>query len=72
MLNPFQATYSFNIFSLVVELGSALGLWMGVSALNLFDLGKNSKKPDKYKKNIWIMESKMEFLTVVFDMFRLG
>ena len=30
--------YSFSIFSLVVELGSALGLWLGLSALNIVEL----------------------------------
>ena len=30
--------YSYDIFNLVVELGSALGLWLGFSALSLFDL----------------------------------
>ena len=30
--------YSYDIFSLAVELGSALGLWLGLSLLSLFDL----------------------------------
>ncbi len=34
-----QAVYSFNVFSLVVELGSALGLWLGLSAINFYDFG---------------------------------
>ena len=30
--------YSYDIFSLAVELGSALGLWLGLSLLSLYDL----------------------------------
>ena len=29
--------YAYDVFSLVVELGSALGLWLGFSALSMFD-----------------------------------
>ena len=33
-----QEMYSYDVFALVVELGSALGLWIGLSALSLVDL----------------------------------
>lgn len=33
----FRAAYSFDIFELTVELGSALGLWLGLSAVNCMD-----------------------------------
>ena len=29
--------YSYDLFNLVVDLGSALGLWVGLSALSIFD-----------------------------------
>ncbi len=29
--------YAYDIFSLIVDLGSALGLWLGLSALSIFD-----------------------------------
>ena len=29
-----KAVYSFDIFTLIVELGSALGLWLGINMLN--------------------------------------
>ena len=29
--------YSYDLFDLVVDLGSALGLWLGLSALSIFD-----------------------------------
>ena len=29
---------AYNGFNLVVDLGSALGLWLGVSALSMYDL----------------------------------
>ena len=29
--------YSYDLFNLVVDLGSALGLWLGLSALSFFD-----------------------------------
>ena len=29
--------YSYDLFNLVVDLGSALGLWLGLSALSIFD-----------------------------------
>ena len=29
--------YSYDLFDLVVDLGSALGLWLGLSALGIFD-----------------------------------
>ena len=32
-----KATYSYDIFNLVVDIGSALGLWLGLSALNILD-----------------------------------
>ena len=34
----FKDDYLYDIFSLVVDLGSALGLWLGLSALSIFDL----------------------------------
>ena len=30
-------TYSYDLFNLVVDIGSSLGLWLGLSALNIFD-----------------------------------
>ncbi len=33
----FTDVYSYDIFSLIVDLGSSLGLWLGLSALGLFD-----------------------------------
>ena len=29
--------YAYDMFELVVDLGSALGLWLGLSALSIFD-----------------------------------
>ena len=29
--------YAYDVFALVVDLGSALGLWLGLSALSIFD-----------------------------------
>ena len=34
----YKRVYSYDVFSLVVELGSALGLWVGLSALGLLDI----------------------------------
>ena len=34
----YKRVYSYDEFSLTVELGSALGLWIGLSALGLFDI----------------------------------
>ena len=34
-----KAIYSFDIFMLTVELGSALGLWLGLSAISFLDFG---------------------------------
>ena len=33
-----KTVYSFDMFDLLVELGSALGLWLGMSALSLLDV----------------------------------
>ncbi len=33
-----KGVYSYDVFSLIVELGSALGLWVGLSALGLLDI----------------------------------
>ena len=33
-----KRVYSYDAFSLIVELGSALGLWVGLSALGLLDI----------------------------------
>ena len=33
----FTDVYSYDIFSLIVDLGSSLGLWMGLSALGVYD-----------------------------------
>jgi hypothetical protein len=32
-----KAVYSYDLFNLIVDLGSALGLWLGLSALSIFD-----------------------------------
>ena len=32
-----KEVYSYDLFNLVVDLGSALGLWLGLSALSFFD-----------------------------------
>ena len=37
-VNVYTEVYSIGFFSLVVELGSALGLWLGLSALSILDL----------------------------------
>ena len=34
----FKDIYSYDAVNLVVDLGSALGLWLGLSALGIFDL----------------------------------
>ena len=52
-----KATYSYDIFSLIVDIGSALGLWLGLSALSLFDniiilTQRYHKKINKKKKVI--------------------
>ena len=36
-INKQTDVYSYDEFSLVVDLGSALGLWLGLSALSIFD-----------------------------------
>ena len=36
------------MFNLVVDLGSALGLWLGLSALSIFDLVVDSYKTAKH------------------------
>ena len=33
----YKKVYSYDIFSLTVDLGSALGLWMGLSCLSILD-----------------------------------
>ena len=35
-VNVYREVYAFDIFSLIVDLGSALGLWLGLSALTMF------------------------------------
>ena len=40
--------YAYDMFSLVVDLGSALGLWLGLSALSIFDLIVDSYKTAKH------------------------
>lgn len=36
-VDVFEDTYSYDLFNLVVDIGSSLGLWLGFSALNIFD-----------------------------------
>ena len=36
-IKVYTDVYAFDIFSLVVDLGSSLGLWLGLSALSIFD-----------------------------------
>ena len=51
MVTKYQKTYS--LFDLVVDVGNSLGLWIGLSALGLFDLllqsgtavGERMRKP---------------------------
>ena len=36
-INVNKDVYAYDMFSLIVDLGSALGLWLGLSALSIFD-----------------------------------
>ena len=33
----YEDVYAYDMFSLIVDLGSALGLWLGLSACSIFD-----------------------------------
>ena len=35
---------AYDAFSFIVEIGSALGLWLGLSALDLYDIGVTWKR----------------------------
>ncbi len=37
-VNVYTLTYSYDAFSLAVEIGSALGLWLGMSAIGILDV----------------------------------
>ena len=41
--------YAYDVFSLVVDLGSALGLWLGLSALSIFDYILSFYESIRYK-----------------------
>ena len=36
-IQVYTDVYSYDLFSLIVDLGSALGLWLGLSALGILD-----------------------------------
>ena len=38
MIQVSEETPAYNVFSFIVEVGSALGLWIGYSAMDLFSL----------------------------------
>ncbi len=48
IVKVFTDVYAYDMFSLVVDLGSALGLWLGLSALSIFDLIVDSYKTAKH------------------------